>query len=93
MINQIVANDGKHQVKLLGDATTGFTEIVIEPVLASGESITFFSDIPEAPMEFAIPEHVTQEALKRGLRVCGYNPHCQTCFCDDEGNKTCVGIC
>jgi hypothetical protein len=93
MTSQFLANDGEHRVRLIGDDKGGFTEIIIEPALNPGESVTFFSNLPEAPLEFAIPEHVTQEAFNRGLRVCGYNPHCQTCFCDDEGNKTCVGIC
>jgi hypothetical protein len=63
---------------------------------------------PEGREEFALqgplpahsdvesaPAHIQAEAAQRGMAVCFYDDaHCQTCYCDKEGNVMyCKGIC
>ncbi len=66
--------------------------MVVTPEPATGESVRFRS-AGKNLVEFSdVPDHVRQEARNRNSRVCGYNPHCQTCFRDDDG-MTYVDIC
>ncbi len=58
-----------------------------------GEEITFRGSLPPEAIFDEVPAHVMEEARRRGKEVCGYNKHCMTCFCDDDGNTTCVPIC
>jgi len=61
--------------------------------LRQGQEVTFRGSLPPEAIVAQVPAHVGEEARRRGATVCGYDPHCMTCFCDDDGNMTCVPIC
>lgn len=58
-----------------------------------GEEVTIQGSLPADAIMAEVPNHNWDDARRRGKEVCGYDPHCMTCFCDDDGNVTCVPYC
>lgn len=60
--------------------------------LAAGEEVRFEgSDLPEHLDAGDLPDAVAAFTAGTGRRVCLYTDH-EVCFCDDDGNMTCVGM-
>ncbi len=60
--------------------------------LAAGEEVRFEgSELPDHLDAGDLPGAVAVFTAGSGRRVCLYTDH-EVCFCDDDGNMTCVGM-
>lgn len=70
-------------------------EIVnLECELLEGEEVRFAGPLPAHVDAVGASAAAEQYGAARGWRVCSHDPRgCRTCYCDDNGDIHCVGIC
>lgn len=87
------SDDGRHSVVFTMNEQQVISHMEISPPISSEESVRFVGPLPDCQQVTDVPEHVQQEAVHRGSKVCSYKPHCELCFCDSDGSMTCYPRC
>jgi hypothetical protein len=83
-------NETGHVLSFTLDNTGSLVDLRVDG-MSTGETARFANGIPPHTHYIDLPPAV--RAAARGRRVCGYNPNCQVCFCDDDGTVTCEAYC
>jgi hypothetical protein len=90
-VYQLVSGDGR---SVSFDLDRDRRLVNVDCDVSGGEEVRFAGPLPDHIDAVESSSRALEYGIERGWRVCSYDPNrCQTCYCDDDGDLHCVGIC